>query len=39
MRRGLISFADPGPFEIATPIGSSWMAVEKEILRMLSVND
>ncbi|WP_165419816.1 hypothetical protein [Edaphobacter modestus] len=35
----LISFADLGHFEIAAPIGSSWPALEKEILRMLSVND
>jgi acetyl esterase/lipase len=35
----LISFADLGHFEIATPFGPSWPALEKEILGMLSVND
>ena len=35
----LISFADLGHFEIATPFGPSWPALEKEILRMLSVNN
>jgi acetyl esterase/lipase len=35
----LITFADLGHFEIATTIGPSWPVVEKEIRRMLSLND
>jgi pimeloyl-ACP methyl ester carboxylesterase len=33
----LLSFADTGHFEIATPLGSSWPALQKEIAQLLGV--